>query len=59
MQSDQEVFVIVLGIVLLLLGWLLGIGILWILGLILLAVGLILALLGGMDRAVGPRRHYW
>jgi len=58
-QSDQEVFVIVLGIVLLLLGWLLGIGILWILGLILLAVGLILALLGGMDRAVGPRRHYW
>lgn len=50
---------IILGIVLLLLGWLLGIGILWILGLILLAVGLILALLGGMDRAVGPRRHYW
>ena len=50
---------IVLGVVLLLLGWLLGVSILWILGLILLLVGLVLALLGGMDRAVGPRRHYW
>jgi hypothetical protein len=25
----------------------------------LLVVGLILALLGTMGRAVGPRRHYW
>jgi hypothetical protein len=58
-KSDQEVLVIVLGVVLLLLGWLLGVSILWILGLILLLVGLVLALLGGMDRAVGPRRHYW
>jgi hypothetical protein len=58
-KATRRFFVIVLGIVLLLLGWLLGVGILWILGLILLAVGVILAVLGGMDRAVGPRRHYW
>ena len=58
-KTDLEVFVIVLGLVLLLLGWLLGVGFLWILGLILLAVGLLLALLGAMDRSVGPRRHYW
>ena len=50
---------IVLGVVLLLLGWLLGVGILWILGLILLLVGVVLALLGGVGRTVGPRRHYW
>ena len=50
---------IVLGVVLLILGWLLGIGILWIIGLILLLIGVVLALLGGVGRAVGPRRHYW
>jgi hypothetical protein len=37
----------------------LGIGILWTIGIILLVVGLILALLGSMDRAIGGRRHYW
>jgi Family of unknown function (DUF6131) len=30
-----------------------------ILGLVLLVVGLVLALLGATDRAVGGRRHYW
>jgi hypothetical protein len=50
---------IVLGIILLILGWLLGVGILWTIGLILVAIGLILAILGAMGRAVGPRRYYW
>ena len=50
---------IVLGVVLLLLGWLTGIGILWIIGLILVAVGLVLLLLGALERSVGPRRYYW
>jgi hypothetical protein len=51
--------VIVLGVICLILGLILGVGILWTIGIILIAVGIILALLGMMDRAVGPRRYYW
>ena len=50
---------IILGVICLILGLVLGIGILWTIGIILVVIGLILALLGMMDRAVGPRRHYW
>jgi hypothetical protein len=50
---------ILLGVICLILGLVLGVGILWTIGLILIAVGIILAVLGSMDRAVGPRRHYW
>jgi Family of unknown function (DUF6131) len=50
---------IVLGVVLLILGWLLGVGILWTIGIILIVIGAILWILGSMDRAIGPRRHYW
>ena len=50
---------IVLGLILLVIGWLAGIGILTTIGLILVAIGLILMVLGAMDRAVGPRRYYW
>jgi hypothetical protein len=50
---------IVLGAILLILGLLLSSGILWTIGLILIAVGVILAIRGMLDRAVGPRRHYW
>jgi hypothetical protein len=50
---------IVLGVILLILGLILGAGILWTIGLILIVVGIILAILGMMDRAVGGRRHYW
>jgi hypothetical protein len=50
---------IVLGVICLILGLVLGVGILWTIGLILIAVGIILAVLGMMDRAIGPRRHYW
>ena len=50
---------IVLGAILLILGLIFGAGILWTIGLILIAIGIILAILGMMDRAVGPRRYYW
>ena len=50
---------IVLGLVLLILGWLLGINILWTIGIIVIIVGVILWILGSMGRAVGGRRHYW
>ena len=50
---------IVLGIILLILGWLLGVSILWTIGLILIVVGVILWILGSAGRQFGPRRHYW
>ena len=50
---------IVLGLILLLLGFLLKISILWTLGIVLLVVGAVLFVLGSTGRAVGGRRHYW
>jgi hypothetical protein len=50
---------IVLGIILLVLGWLLGIHLLWTLGIILIVVGVILELLGAIGRPVFGRRHYY
>lgn len=50
---------IILGLVLLLAGFLLKISILWTLGIILLIIGAVLAVLGGTGRAVGGRRHYF
>ena len=55
----QEPSVIILGIVLLIIGFIAKIAILWTIGIILLVVGLILVLLGSMGRAVGGRRHYF
>jgi hypothetical protein len=51
--------VIVLGVILLLIGFLAHIAILWSIGVIVLIIGLILALLGATGRAVGGRRHYF
>jgi hypothetical protein len=50
---------IVLGIVLLVVGYLLAIPILWTLGIVLVVIGVILVLLGTAGHAVGGRRHYW
>jgi len=50
--------VIILGIILLVLGYLLGISILTTLGIILGVIGAILAILGATGRAVGGRK-YW
>lgn len=50
---------IVLGIILLVVGYLLAIQILWILGIVLVAVGAVLFLLGSTGRAIGGRRHYY
>jgi hypothetical protein len=50
---------IILGIILLLVGFVLKISILWILGIVLIVVGAILAVLGNAGRAVGGRRHYF
>ena len=50
---------IILGLILLILGVVLGIGILYTLGVILLVVGLIFMLLGRTNRTFGGRAHYW
>jgi membrane-bound ClpP family serine protease len=51
--------VIILGIILLVIGLITGISILTWLGIILLVIGAILAIMGGMGRAVGGRKHYY
>ncbi|WP_199920416.1 DUF6131 family protein [Streptomyces katrae] len=50
---------IILGVILLIIGFVTGISILWTIGLILVVVGLILWLLGAVGHAVGGRNHYW
>jgi hypothetical protein len=50
---------IVLGLILLLIGWLAHISILTTIGIILLVVGAVLYLLGATGRAVGGRKHWY
>lgn len=50
---------ILLGIVLLLIGFIAKIAILWTIGIILLVVGVILAILGAVGREVGGRKHWF
>jgi hypothetical protein len=51
--------VIILGIVLLIIGFVVKVAILWTIGIIVLLIGLALALLGMVGHAVGGRRHYF
>jgi fatty acid desaturase len=55
----QEHPLIILGIILLIIGFVAGIAILWTIGIIVLIAGVILALLGMAGHAVGGRRHYF
>jgi hypothetical protein len=50
---------IIIGVILLILGFITGISILWSIGIVVLVIGLILALLGAVGHSVGGRRHYW
>ncbi len=50
---------IILGIILLILGFLLDISILWTIGIILIVIGVILWILGAMGRAVGGRKYWY
>jgi hypothetical protein len=50
---------IVLGVILLLIGFFAHIAILWTIGIIVLVIGLVLVLLGRTGHAVGGRRHYF
>jgi len=50
---------IILGLILLVIGFVAKIAILQTLGIILLVVGAVLMLMGSTGRAVGGRRHYY
>jgi hypothetical protein len=50
---------IILGVILLILGFLLSVPILWTIGIILVVIGAVLFLLGSTGRAVGGRRHWY
>jgi len=50
---------IVLGIILLIVGFIAKVAIIWTIGIILVVIGAALFLLGSMGRAVGGRRHYY
>ena len=50
---------IILGAILMILGFVFGIPILWTVGIVLLVVGLVLMLLGRGGRQIGGRAHYY
>jgi hypothetical protein len=50
---------IIVGAILMIVGFLAGISILWTIGIIALVIGLVLMLMGRMGHAVGGRRHYY
>jgi hypothetical protein len=51
--------VIVLGIILLVLGFLFKIAVLWTIGIIVLVIGAVLAIAGATGRAIGGRRYWY
>jgi Family of unknown function (DUF6131) len=50
---------IILGLILLIVGFVAKIAILWTIGIVIVVVGAVLALLGVAGHAVGGRRHYF
>ncbi len=50
---------IILGVILLVIGFVASIPILWTIGIVVLVVGLVLMALGMAGRAVGGRKHYY
>ena len=55
----EEDHMIVLGLILLILGWVLGIGILVTIGIIVLLIGVVFLILGQTGRAVGGRKYWY
>jgi uncharacterized membrane protein HdeD (DUF308 family) len=57
--GNREVAVIILGIVLLVIGFIFKVAILWTIGIIVLVIGAALAIAGALGRSIGGRRHYY
>jgi hypothetical protein len=51
--------VILLGVVLLIIGFIFALKIIWILGIIAVVIGAIIAIMGATGRAVGGRSHWF
>jgi Family of unknown function (DUF6131) len=51
--------VIILGIILLIIGFVAKIAIIWTIGIIVVVIGAILVILGMLGHAVGGRKHYF
>ncbi|BFV60740.1 hypothetical protein KCMC57_up58440 [Kitasatospora sp. CMC57] len=50
---------IILGLILLVIGFVASISILWTIGIALIVIGAILWILGAVGHEVGGRKHYW
>jgi hypothetical protein len=50
---------IILGVILLVIGFIANISILWTIGIVLIVIGAILAIMGGVGRRVGGRAHWY
>ncbi|MDQ2738022.1 MAG: DUF6131 family protein [Actinomycetota bacterium] len=50
---------IILGIILLVIGFIASIPVLWTIGIILIVAGAVLAVLGATGRAIGGRKHWY
>jgi Family of unknown function (DUF6131) len=51
--------VIILGVILLIIGFIAKIAIIWTIGIVVVIIGVILAILGMAGHAIGGRRHYF
>ena len=58
-RYSRECVVIILGIVLLVIGFVAKIAILWTVGIVILLIGAALAVAGAVGRSIGGRRHYY
>jgi hypothetical protein len=50
---------IILGVVLLIVGFVFKVAIIWTLGILAIIIGAVLAIMGGVGREIGGRRHYY
>ena len=57
--DGYRIVMIIIGLILLLLGFFLAVPLLWTLGIIVLIIGLVLLVAGQAGRQVGGRPHYW
>jgi predicted acyltransferase len=58
-RRGKELKMIILGVILLILGFVFSIPVLWTIGLILIAVGVVLMIVGATGRAVAGRRYWY
>jgi hypothetical protein len=58
-MTERVEAMIILGVILLVLGFIFSIQILWIIGLVLIVVGAVLMILGMTGRAVGGRKYWY